>query len=362
MGSKTEQPTRKRLQAAARKGQIYRPRALLTLLSLLLPLGYLFTGASLEMFQEMLRQWLLRGMAGAEAEWTRQWLFAFCRFMAPLLLLACLPAMLLSALFSRFVIVTGLPGLDLNRLNPMAGLKRWFSWHSVKTLVCSLLYLLALLAALVLVWQQTKQRLAVIGSAGLDSLVLVATEIAGRLCGWSLVCVLPVVLLDAWLEYLLWLRPLRMDKQELRREYREAEGAPEQKSHQRQSHRELLSDQLKADIAQSTFIVANPTHLAIGFYVNGELSRLPMVSVRERNQMALAVLAWARHCQIPVVRDIRLTRRLYPVCRRYGLISPDWLADIERILAWLKQVELAEESQFQQGQRPACSPTGNTAK
>ncbi|MDI8106833.1 EscU/YscU/HrcU family type III secretion system export apparatus switch protein, partial [Salmonella enterica subsp. enterica serovar Anatum] len=54
-------------------------------------------------------------------------------------------------------------------------------------------------------------------------------------------------------------------------------------------------------------IVANPTHITIGIYFKPELMPIPMISVYETNQRALAVRAYAEKYWSDLVRsDVKL--------------------------------------------------------
>ncbi|WP_175924701.1 EscU/YscU/HrcU family type III secretion system export apparatus switch protein, partial [Burkholderia latens] len=95
-----------------------------------------------------------------------------------------------------------------------------------------------------------------------------------------MVCAVPVVLLDALVEYFLHYKNLKMDRHEVKQEHKNNEGNPEIKDRRREVHIELLSGEVKANIRQSDFMLANPTHIAIGIYLNPAIAPLPFVSVR----------------------------------------------------------------------------------
>jgi type III secretion protein U len=133
-----------------------------------------------------------------------------------------------------------------------------------------------------------------------------------------------------------------MEKHEVKQEYKEQEGSPEVKHRRKEVHQEILSGQVQGSIDKSDFILANPTHIAIGVYTNTQISPLPFVSVLAKNQVALAVIAYAEKHGIPVVRDIPLARYTFKNIKRvYTLFPPKSVEPILRILQWLKEVELA---------------------
>ena len=71
------------------------------------------------------------------------------------------------------------------------------------------------------------------------------------------------------------------------------------KQEQRRLGHELLSGEMMGNVEQSTFVLANPTHIAIGVYINAAIAPLPFVSVMETNERALAVIEHAKKMNIP---------------------------------------------------------------
>jgi type III secretion protein U len=199
--------------------------------------------------------------------------------------------------------------------------------------------LLLFSVALWLLWEKNKNTIFGQLHGNVSSLATVMMELFFSFVALSLLCCLPIFLLDSLAEYYFHMKNLKMDKNEVKREYKEQEGNPEIKQHRRQSHMELLSEQIKFDIKQSSFVLANPTHIAIGVYFNPGISPVPLVSVLETNHRARAVIAYARQCGIPVVRDIPLARGLFKFVHRYSMIPLSHVDGIFRILTWLLEVE-----------------------
>ncbi|EHG6849113.1 hypothetical protein I9E57_005322, partial [Salmonella enterica] len=145
---------------------------------------------------------------------------------------------------------------------------------------------------------------------------------------------------------------MKMDKEEVKREYKEQEGNPEFKSRRLEMHREILSEQIKSDISNSRLIIVNPTHIAIGIYFKPEISLIPVISFKAANAYALAVRKYAEKVKIPVIRDVKLARRIYATHKCYDYICLEELDAIFELLLWLEDVEKARVS-------VTCQVTGN---
>ncbi|WP_239509487.1 EscU/YscU/HrcU family type III secretion system export apparatus switch protein, partial [Proteus mirabilis] len=82
-----------------------------------------------------------------------------------------------------------------------------------------------------------------------------------------------------------------MEKHEVKQEHKNMEGNPEIKSVRRQLHQELLDEPMKRVIRDSSAVIVNPTHVAVGIYFDPDNGIMPIVSLSCTNAKALAVKA-----------------------------------------------------------------------
>jgi type III secretion YscU/HrpY family protein len=341
-GEKTEQPTEKKLRDAAKKGQTFKARDLISAWMLLCACGYLtqvFSFAAVhEMYATLITQQFSLPLNGV----LRLFGLVFLKLSLPIIALCVLTTAVPSLLMSRFALASEAVKIDFAKLNPVEGFKKLFSLRTIKEVFRAVIYLLVACAAIAVFWLRNKRLIFSQLHGQVSDMVWVLPQLFWSLVTISLGCGLLFYLLDALAEYFLHIKNLKMDKHEVKREYKEQEGSPEIKQRRRELQMELLSEQVKSDVASSNFLLANPTHIAIGVYFNLDLSPAPFVSVLETNQRALAVIAYAEQCGVPVVRDIPLARGLYKVVTRYSFIPVSMVDGIYRILEWLYQVEMAQ--------------------
>lgn len=340
-GEKTEQPTEKKLRDAAKKGQTFKPRDLISALMLLSACGYLAHGFSFAAVRELYLTVIARQFDLPLHDFMQMLGLAFFKSSLPILALCVVTTALPSLLMSRFALASEAMKIDFAKLNPVEGVKKLFSMRTIKEVFRALIYLVVSCVAIAVFWHQNKVKIFSSLHRDIATLINVLPGLFWSLVSISLGCSLLFYILDALAEYFLHIKNLKMDKHEVKQEYKEQEGNPEIKQHRRQMHMELLSEQVKSDVAGSSFILANPTHIAIGVYFNPEMSPAPFVSVLETNQRAIAVIAHAEKCGVPVVRDIPLARSLFKIVRRYSFIPVEMVDGIYRVLEWLLQVEMA---------------------
>ncbi|KVP30323.1 EscU/YscU/HrcU family type III secretion system export apparatus switch protein [Burkholderia ubonensis] len=341
MANKTEKPTRKRLQDAAKKGQSFKSRDLIVACLTLCGVAYLVSFGSLVELMGAFRQALDDGFRQDMQRYAQAVFWLGVKLFLPILLLCVAASVLPTLLQTGFVLASKALKFDLSVLNPVNGFKKLFSLRTVKEAVKALLYLTSFVVAVMVVWHKHKVLLFSQLNGSPMNMAMVWRELLLSLVLLCLACIVAVLILDAVAEYLLFMKDMKMDMQEVKREMKEQEGNPEIKSRRREAHMEILSEQMKSDVRNSRLIIANPTHIAVGIFFKPELSSILLISVLETNQRALAVRAYAEKVGVPVVTDVRLARRIFASHRRYDLVSLDELDEVLRLLVWLEQVENA---------------------
>ncbi|MEJ8675063.1 EscU/YscU/HrcU family type III secretion system export apparatus switch protein [Chromobacterium amazonense] len=341
MANKTEQPTRKRLRDAAKKGQSFKSRDLIVACLTLCGVAYLVSFGTLVELMGAFRQVLTDGFQQDMQAYAQAVFWLGLKLLLPILLLCIVASSLPALLQSGFVLASEALKFDLSVLNPVNGFKKLFSLRTIKEAAKALLYLTSFAVAVSVVWYQHKTLLFSQIHGSPMGMAAVWRELLLSLVLVCLGCIVVVLILDAVAEYLLFMKDMKMDREEVKREMKEQEGNPEIKSRRREAHLEILSEQVKSDVENSRLIIANPTHIAIGIYFKPELLPIPLISVRETNQRALAVRAYAEKMRVPVITDVKLARRIYATHKRYDYVSLEEVDDVLRLLVWLEQVENA---------------------
>ena len=107
-----------------------------------------------------------------------------------------------------------------------------------------------------------------------------------------------------------WLRSLKMTFDEFKRDAKEQDGDPQAKSRRKQPHRTFVRGGI-AQTREASFVVVNPTHIAIAIRYAPPEVPVPVIVVRAADAVALDVRAIAERAHIPVVEDIALARLLW---------------------------------------------------
>lgn len=341
MANKTEKPTDKKLKDASKKGQILKSRDLTV--SLIMLVGTLYLGYVFDVHHIMsILEYILDHNAKPDIwDYFKAIGIGWLKTIVPFLLVCMFITILVSWFQSKMKLATEAIKLKFDSLNPVNGLKKIFSLKTLKEFVKAILYIVFFCLAIRVFWGNNKSLLFKTLDGDIISLLSDWGEMLFLLVLYCLVSMIIILIFDYIAEYFLFMKDMKMDKQEVKREYKEQEGNPEVKSKRRERHQEILSEQLKSDVSNSRLMIANPTHIAIGIYFKPNLSPIPLISVRATNQVALAIRRYAQEIGIPVITDKKLARKIYATHRRYDYVSFENLDEILRLLLWLEDVENA---------------------
>ncbi|WKU76950.1 EscU/YscU/HrcU family type III secretion system export apparatus switch protein [Escherichia albertii] len=341
MANKTEKPTDKKLKDASKKGQILKSRDLTV--SLIMLVGTLYLGYVFDVHHIMsILEYILDHNAKPDIwDYFKAIGIGWLKTIFPFLLVCMFTTILVSWFQSKMKLATEAIKLKFDSLNPVNGLKKIFSLKTLKEFVKAILYIVFFCLAIRVFWGNNKSLLFKTLDGDIISLLSDWGEMLFLLVLYCLVSMIIILIFDYIAEYFLFMKDMKMDKQEVKREYKEQEGNPEVKSKRRERHQEILSEQLKSDVSNSRLMIANPTHIAIGIYFKPNLSPIPLISVRATNQVALAIRRYAQEIGIPVITDKKLARKIYATHRRYDYVSFENLDEILRLLLWLEDVENA---------------------
>lgn len=351
---RTEQATPQRKKKAREQGDIVRSRELLSAAGMLT--GLVTLGAMGGSFANNWRQCYARALqlagAGTAAAWGVRELMTLIR---EALLPAVAPvAYVMAACFCAIVVVgvaqnggfsfsaSGLtPRLD--RISPATHVKQLFTLRSLVRLAKSLL---PALAVAWMGWSALGRMLLAMPVLSLSRLpeTFGAAYQLGLRAAWVMVIWAAV---DYVVEWRSWNQRLKMSKQEMRDEVKEAMGNPQVKGKIRQMQRAMARRKAKVDMRRASVVITNPTHYAVALEFSFETMSAPTVLTKGRDLIALDIRAEAREAGVPIIENPPLARSLYRSVEPGQAIPYELYAAVAGILAYLlrEQQEQAAREQ-----------------
>lgn len=199
----------------------------------------------------------------------------------------------------------------MDRLSPARGLKRILSADHLIEFARSL-FKLAVIATAgeSIVWSIVNALLpgAVLEPEWLPGLL---QDGAVRMLGLITLLMVPVAILDLVWKRIAHLRKQRMSLQEVRDEYKDAEGDPHVAAKRAQIRRQRSRQRIQQAVPTATMVVTNPTHFAVALRYERGVDTAPVCVAKGTDRIAARIRKIAHENAIPVIESPGLARALF---------------------------------------------------
>jgi flagellar biosynthesis protein FlhB len=351
MSDRTEAPTSQRLEKARSEGQVLKSIELNTVIVMLAGV-FLLQGPGKSLI-DSLKLLLVQTISSLPyRDLTQEKLNRIATNdliqVGPNLLVIIVILLLTGALVTlvqtRFLWASGKLGFQLNRLNPISNLKRFWSINGLVELAKATLKLVVVgWAAYSFVMDNLPKMLQL---AHTDFLSALATwsEIAFALAMRIVTIYLVIAIAD--FAYQRWShnKSLKMTKEEVKEEFIQQEGNPQIKGKIRQQQRRMARMRMMSAVPKANVIVTNPTHLAVAIQYDPETMTAPKVIAKGAHLVAHRIVAIAKEHGIPVVQNIPVARAIYRAVEIDQEIPQDLYSAMAEILVYVYRLK---------GHRPA---------
>lgn len=343
---KTEEPSQKRLDEAREKGRVASSREINHWF--MIGAGTLFVTTFAPQALGDIQRLLLPFIEQPEAIPTdlahlqRTMLSTFGELLlATLLPLAVVVAAAIAGGFVQHGFLVSAENImpKLEKISPMAGVKRLFSARSIMEFVKGLAKLAIVgTVATMLIWPLGGQ-LAQLTSMEMVQVLALTGSLAARL----MIGVLAVMTLIAGLDFLYQkfehLKKLRMSRQELKDEYRQSEGDPIVKSRLRQIRMERARRRMMAAVPQADVVITNPTHYAVALkYIAADMSA-PRLVAKGVDAVAFKIREIAEENKVPIVENPPLARGLYAAVDIDQEIPPEHYKAVAEVIGYVMRLK-----------------------
>ncbi|HEY5795495.1 MAG TPA: EscU/YscU/HrcU family type III secretion system export apparatus switch protein, partial [Bosea sp. (in: a-proteobacteria)] len=195
-----------------------------------------------------------------------------------------------------------------SRLSPAKGFTRIFGKQGLVEFGKSLAKFAAITVTVWLILKSDKNTVVTAMLRDPGAIPELILTIAIRLLSATCVATIVIVAIDLVWTQKFWRRSLRMTKQEIKDEHKQAEGDPILKSRRLSLARDRARNRMMAAVPRATVIIANPTHYAVALRYVQEEGGAPLVLAKGTDLIALKIREIAEANDIPVIEDRVLAR------------------------------------------------------
>lgn len=341
--SKTEEPSGKRLADAREKGQVPKSQeithifvltASLALILMVLPWSFGRISLSLVPFIEQPHAVVMDG--GGMTQIFIDLVVSVGISMAVPLLLLMVAGVLASVVQVGWLVTTEkVFQFDLSRLNPLAALKQKFS---VKNLVefAKALAKLAIVSIILFImlkplWNSTDHFIAM----SMIDIVMETQKLAAKVIFAVILVLVALGGADYVYQRYSFMQQMRMTKQELKDEFKQAEGDPLIKGKIRQLRMERARNRMMGNIPSADVVVTNPTHYAVALKYDGETMGAPTVVAKGVDHLAQRIREIAEEHDVPLIANPALARALYATAEVNEEIPADHYKAVAEIISYV---------------------------
>lgn len=151
-----------------------------------------------------------------------------------------------------------------------------------------------------------------------------------------LVTMTVITAIDVFISRKQWLDDLKMSKQEVKDEMKQAMGDPLLRSRQRSMALDRSRNRMMAAVPTATVIIANPTHFSVALRYDPDKDPAPMVVAMGQDVLALRIREIAKTHEVPIIENVQLARGLYKISTVDHPIPPDFFQAVAQIIAFLR--------------------------
>lgn len=338
---RTEAPTPKKRRDSRQKGQVARSSDLIAW-TMVLALSYVLPMTARSVFNAARKIWA-RSLAAGDDVSIIPSLVGRALGDALLALLPLLATGAAVAVFANLAQVGFLLSFkplkpQRSRISPLAGFKRIYGPRSLWEATKQVLKAAVVVAAVFPMLRSAPERYLAGGGLPLHESLPTARDDVLAALRFSAYAMIAISTADYFYQRYATTKDLRMTRQEVRDEFRNADGDPMLKARQRSVARQLSTNKMLADAAGAQVVVTNPTHIAVALSYNPETNPAPRVVAVGKGALAAKIRQVAAGAGVPIVEAKPLARALHRGCKVGDEIPIQLYDAVARVLAFIRRL------------------------
>lgn len=345
MAEKTEQPTAKRKRDERKQGNLAKSREIVTTLTFI---GVFFVVAFLgEKYITDFKVIMHKYLSGVGSDLLKEsgeallkdCVFSVIKIFIPLgLIIMVLGFVGHMAQTGFYFSVEGIKP-KFNKINPINGLKNMFSMKALFTLAKSLVVVTAIAFIGISYLSSNMDSVIQIGNVHIQYIGSSILYIVKGLLSKVMLVVVIVGVVDVAYQFISHKKKMMMTKQEVKDEYKQTEGDPEQKARLKQKQRELSNRRMMSNVPKADVIINNPTHISVALKYEAGVDIAPIVIAKGADHMAMRIREVAKENDIPMIENIPLARSIYNNVELDKPIPVELYEDVGDVLILVRKIK-----------------------
>lgn len=341
-GEKTEKATPKKRQDARKKGQAAKSQDISTAAVLLAVFFYLKLAGNhllteiISLFQNSFQDYMLmEPTAGNLQVLMLAILKQLLLYFGPILLVALVAGVTANLAQVGFMFSAEALQPKFEKINPISGFKRIFSIRALVELVKSLLKIVFVgIITFTILWQGMPDILT-LSQKSVEAALLTLGSLTVKMGLFASGALLFLAILDYLYQKYDYEKSIRMSKQDIKDEFKNAEGDPVIKSRIKQRQREIAMRRMMQEVPKADVVITNPTHYAVAIRYDQAKQDAPFVVAKGVDYVAQKIKMIAKENNVMTVENRPLARALYSQLEIGDAIPEEFYKAVAEILAFV---------------------------
>lgn len=173
---------------------------------------------------------------------------------------------------------------------------------------------------------------------------MVFQKILIKVVSWTGIFFALIAIVDLVFQKRNFAKEMKMEKFEVKQEYKDTEGNPEIKSKRRQLAQEVAYDEGTTRVRRARAVITNPTHIAVAIGYEPETYAAPWIVAMGTEKRAELIIEQAIKYNIPIMRNVPLAHQLLEEGELNRFIPEITYDAIGEILLYVISLEAKGES------------------
>jgi flagellar biosynthesis protein FlhB len=226
-----------------------------------------------------------------------------------------------------------------SRLNVIKGFGRLFSKKSLMELVKSVLKLSIIGIVSYFVVKGEMENIPILYHQSIGQILLYMCKVSFKIFIWTISVMIIIAILDYLFQRWQFEEQIKMTKQEVKDESKQAEGDPQVKARIRSLQQQAARRRMMQEVPKADVVVTNPTHLALAIQYDAMGMNAPKILAKGAGAVAERIKIVAKENNIPVVEDKELAQNLYKTVEIGDEIPVTLFKAVAELLAYVYKLK-----------------------
>lgn len=350
---KTEQPTQKKLDDSRQKGMVAKSMevnsllvvfsGIVTIFLFQSSIAKIFSAFSINIFSSLD---VLPSRLGMIENYFMDWYWFFLAVIGPILTAVFLISLVSNISQVGFKITPQALEPKFDKLNPINGIKKIISTHSIVELIKTILkfFLISLFTYFVL--KDFINSATLLENSDISDIMTFMIDSAFSLM-WKF-GILYILFAGADFAYQRYKfrKDLMMTKEEVKEEMKQTEGDPIIKSRIKRMQLQAAKNRMMKELTTADVVITNPTHYAVALRYDMLKNNAPEVIAKGVDELAQRIKKVAAEHNIPIHVDKELARALYKMCNIGDTIPQQLFKAVAQVLAYIYNLKKTKKKSY----------------